>query len=131
MKIILMSLMILLGACNASANDTGDIVPDREVQIGLTGVYVPSGVDTKGDAYVVVSGVFQNGCYKWSRAETNNKDDFNHEIISMAKVTPGMCTMVLIPFQKEVKLGHLSVGRHFLKFVNGDGTYLEKTLVIE
>ena len=124
-------LLIVLAAWSSFADDSGVVVPDREVQIGLNGVYVPAGQDTRADAYVVVNGVFQNGCYKWSRAETINKDDFNHDVISMAKVTPGMCIMVLIPFQKEVKLGHLKSGKHILKFVNGDGTYLEKTLVVE
>jgi hypothetical protein len=39
--------------------------------------------------------------------------------------------MVLVPFNKEVKLGKLNAGKHTLKFLNGDGTYLEKTLTIE
>jgi hypothetical protein len=39
--------------------------------------------------------------------------------------------MVLIPFQKDVRLGQLPTGKHILKFLNGDGTYLEKSLVVE
>ena len=104
---------------------------EREVQIGVTGAFVPGGFDSNSDAYVVVSGVFQNGCYKWSRAQTTNRDEYNHEIVSMATVTPGMCIMVLVPFQKEVRLGKLATGKHSLKFLNGDGTYMEKTLSVE
>jgi hypothetical protein len=39
--------------------------------------------------------------------------------------------MVLVPFQKEVRLGKFEAGKHTLRFENGDGTYFEKTLVIE
>jgi hypothetical protein len=39
--------------------------------------------------------------------------------------------MVLVPFTKEVKLGKLNSGKHTLKFLNGDGTYLEKTMAVE
>jgi hypothetical protein len=104
----------------------------REVPIGISGAFVPAGFDSNSDSYVVVNGVFQNGCYKWSRAvNLTTKDEYTHEISSMATVTPGMCIMVLIPFQKEISLGKLAAGKHTLRFLNGDGTYLEKSLVIE
>lgn len=103
----------------------------REVQVGLNGVYVPGGFDSGSDAYVVVSGIFQNGCYRWGRAEVTNKTNFEHEIKSIARVTQGMCLMVLIPFQKDVRLGKLESGNHKLIFDNGDGTYIEKTLTVE
>ena len=104
---------------------------EKEVAVGISGVFVPGGFDSASDAYVVVSGVFQNGCYKWSRADRTSRDEFTHEIKSMATVTPGMCIMVLVPFQKEVRLGRLSTGKHTLRFINGDDTYLEKTLNVE
>ncbi len=104
---------------------------EKEVQIGISGAFVPGGFDSSSDAYVVVSGVFQNGCYKWSRADVTNVDTYNHEIKSMASVTQGMCIMVLVPFQKDIRLGQLATGQHKLKFLNGDGTYLEKTLAVE
>lgn len=103
----------------------------KEVQVGISGVFVPGGFDSTADAYVVVSGIFQNGCYKWNRAEKNSRDEFTHEIKTIATVTPGMCIMVLIPFQKEVRLGKLSSGEHNLRFLNGDGTYIEKKLLVE
>lgn len=108
-----------------------EVPAEKEVQIGISGAFVPAGFDSSSEAYVVVNGVFQNGCYKWSRAEVKNNDEFSHEIRSMATVTQGMCIMVLIPFQKDVRLGKLPTGKHNLKFVNGDGTYLEKSLVVE
>lgn len=104
---------------------------EREVQIGVNGAFVPSGLRSDVDAYAVVNGIFQNGCYKWKRAEVAVVDDFNRNVKSFATVSQGMCIMVLIPFQKEIQLGKLNRGKHTLKFLNGDGTYLEKTIVVE
>lgn len=108
-----------------------EVPAEKEVQVGISGAFVPGGFDSNSDAYVIVNGVFQNGCYKWKRADIITKDGFTHEISSMASVTQGMCIMVLIPYQKDVRLGQLQAGKHTLRFLNGDGTYLEKTLVVE
>ena len=106
-------------------------IEEKEVQIGISGAFIPSGQRADNEASVIVNGVFQNGCYKWNRADVSPRDEFNREIKSIASVTQGMCIMVLIPFQKEVRLGRLAAGKHTLKFLNGDGTYLEKTFTIE
>lgn len=103
----------------------------KEVTVGISGVFVPGGFDSSSDAYVVVNGVFPNGCYRWSRADATRTGEFNHEIKSMATVTQGMCIMVLVPFQKDIHLGQLAAGKHTLRFVNGDGTYVEKSLSVE
>lgn len=103
----------------------------KDVQIGLNDVYVPGGFDSEADAYVVANGIFPNGCYRWKNAEVKNTGDFTHEIRSTASVSQGMCIMVLVPFTKEIRLGKLATGQHNLKFVNGDGTYIEKTMSIE
>lgn len=128
MKALLVAAMMFIGL-NAFADST---VPDeKEVQIGINGVYVPGGFDAGSDVYVVVNGVFQNSCYTWKRADVDHKNSFFHEIKSIAGVKQGMCLMVLVPFQKEVRLGKFEEGKHTLRFVNGDGTYLEKNLIIE
>lgn len=103
----------------------------REIQIGLSGVYVPAGFDSSSDSYVVVNGVFPNGCYSWKRADIKEVTTFQHEVKSIASVTEGMCIMVLIPFQKDITLGKLATGKHSVKFLNGDGTYIEKSFVVE
>jgi len=103
----------------------------KEVTIGINGAYVPGGFDSHSDTYVVVNGVFQNGCYRWKRADILNKDTYQHEVRSVASVSQGMCLMVLVPFQKEVRLGQMKSGEHTIRFVNGDGTYLEKTMLVE
>lgn len=127
MLMLIASAAMVLTLSNPAVAADGD----REVSVGLSGVFVPGGFDSSSDAYVVVSGIFQNGCYKWSRAEILSRDAYTHEISPKAIVTPGMCIMVLIPFQKEVRLGQLQPGKHSLKFLGGDGTYIEKTLVVE
>jgi hypothetical protein len=128
-KFLLIAASLMLAQATLAAPATP--AEEKEVAIGISGVFVPAGFDSSSDAYVIVNGVFQNGCYKWSRAERTKRDDFNHEIRSIATVTQGMCIMVLVPFQKEVRLGQLATGKHNLKFINGDGTYLEKSLVVE
>jgi len=130
MKSIISIAAILFMSLAVQAKDQQQ-APEKEVAVGINGVFVPGNFDSGSDAFVVVSGIFQNGCYRWSRAEVKNKDSFHHEITSIAKVTQGMCLMVLIPFQKDVQLGKLESGKHQLIFQNGDGTYIEKTLVVE
>lgn len=102
----------------------------KDVAIGFNDVYVPGGFDPGADAYVIASGLFPNGCYSWKRADVNHIDTFTHEIQSFASVSQGMCIMVLVPFTKEIRLGKLSSGTHTLKFLSGDGTYLQKTMLI-
>jgi hypothetical protein len=128
-KTILAAALVTFGV-NAFAGQQ-QAATEKEVQVGINGVYVPGGFDSNSDTYVVVNGVFQNGCYKWNRAEVENTDRYSHTIKSMASVNQGMCIMVLVPFQKEVRLGKFEAGKHTLRFENGDGTYFEKTLVIE
>ena len=103
----------------------------KDVQIGISDAYIPAGFDSDADAYVVTSGVFPNGCYRWKNAEVTHTGAFSHEIKSMASVSQGMCIMVLVPFTKEVRLGKLNTGKHTLRFLNGDGTYLEKSMQVE
>jgi len=123
----LIALALFAFAKSAIAEDE----KPKEVAIGISDVYVPGGFDSDSDSFVVTNGIFPNGCYKYSRSEVTHVNNNVHEIKSFANVRQGMCIMVLVPFNKEVRLGKLSSGKHSLKFLNGDGTYLEKQLVIE
>ncbi len=123
-----------LSACLLSGAQAlaGDQLPQvRDVVVGISDAFVPGGFDSHSDAYVVVSGIFPNGCYRWKGADVKHVDSLNHEIRSMAAVSQGMCTMALIPFTQEVRLGELQSGTHSLRFVSGDGTFLQKTLTVE
>ena len=130
MKKTILSLVMALGFIGlipaAHADDT-----TKEVMIGISDAYIPGGFDSNSDAYVVVSGIFMNGCYRWSKADVTTLPDNVEEVRSYAKVQPGLCIMVLVPFHQEVRLGRLAKGTHKIRFVNGDGTFLEKDLVIE
>ncbi len=113
------------------ASASQDVPAVREVTVGISDAFVPGGFDSKDDAYVVVSGMFPNGCYRWKGAEVRHLDSLNHEVVSLANVSQGLCTMALIPFTQEVRLGVLESGTHHLRFLNGDGTYLQKTMTVE
>lgn len=125
----LLAAALVLFGMNAVAGQQQPV--EKEVQIGINGVYIPGGFDTASDVFVVVNGLFQNSCYNWKRADVDHKDTFNHEIKSVAGVKQGMCLMVLVPFQKEVRLGKFAAGEHTLRFENGDGTYIQKSLIVE
>ncbi|MFN8846205.1 MAG: hypothetical protein ACK5V3_13450 [Bdellovibrionales bacterium] len=122
-------VMLLLGLFNYVPSWAA--VPEREVQVGINGVYVPSKIDRRDEAVVVVNGIFQNGCYRWKKSDVKHVAMTTHEVRSFATVSQGMCLMVLVPFQKEVNLGKLNPGRHLVRFVNGDGTYLDRYLNVD
>lgn len=125
MKQLLLSAL-LLTATVVVASETAS----TDVQIAINSAFMPETIDAKSELAVVVSGLFSNGCYRWRNAEVEDKTDFEHEVRSYATVTQGMCIMVLVPFQKEIKFGLLKAGEHTFRFANGDGTYLEKTLTV-
>jgi hypothetical protein len=130
-QFISVSALIFVVAVSANAASTVAALATKDVAIGLNEVYVPGGFDSSADAYVVASGLFPNGCYSWKGADVKHVDTFNHEIQPYATVSQGMCIMVLVPFSKEIRIGKLASGTHTLKFLNGDGTYLQKTMSIE
>ncbi len=105
--------------------------PSVESIVTISSVHVPPGFDSESDAFVVVSGVYPNGCYRWKDAKIENVSEYQHNITAVADVSQGMCIMVLVPFTKEVRLGKLTRGTHNLRFLAGDGTYFEKDLVVE
>jgi len=127
-QLVAVTLMI---AAPASVLAQDQLPATKEVAVSVSDVYVPGGFDSDADAFVVANGMFPNGCYRWKGADVTNIDALNHEIRSTATVSQGMCIMVLVPFTKEIRLGKLSSGNHTLRFLNGDGTYLEKTLSVE
>ena len=127
-----LTVLLSVVAMGFSAQAQNNPVPTtKDVVIGISDVFVPGGFDSSADAYVVVSGMFPNGCYRWKGASLKNVSDYEHEITSSASVSQGMCLMVLVPFSKDIRLGKLATGKHTLRFIGGDGTFLEKTLSVE
>lgn len=119
-----LSLLTITSAAQAT-------VLTKEITVSISDAYIPGGFDSEADSYVVVNGLFPNGCYSWKGALVNHLTNTTHEIQSKATVRQGGCIMVLVPFSKEVRLGKLQSGNHLLRFLNGDGTYLEKNMHIE
>jgi hypothetical protein len=112
---------------NTSYAADGDV---HERVVGVSDAYVPSGFDSTSDAFVVANGWFQNSCYKLKSIEVAHVGPQLHEVTTKANVIEGMCLAVIIPWHREVQLGKLVVGTHQVHFLNGDGTYLEKQIVI-
>jgi hypothetical protein len=129
MKQILISFAAIC-ATFAGVSAFADIIT-KEVVITVSDVFVPGKVSASEDAKVVVSGMFPNSCYSWSRAEVREKDQKDYNVRAMAMVSQTMCLMVLVPYTKEINLGHLPPGEHLLRFINGDDTWFEKKLVVE
>ena len=128
MKAILLSAVLVLVGGMANASEP----TEKVVSVNVHEAFFPGNFDATSDVYVVVSGMFPNSCYRWSDASVNHDKARNiHEVHSTAIVNQGMCLMVLVPFQKEVRLGVLGRGEHKVRFMNGDGTYLEKMISLE
>lgn len=103
----------------------------KQVLVGISDAYIPSGFDSNSDSYVVANGIYPNGCYRWDHAEVQNVSETVHEVKTYANVQQGMCLMVLVPFTHDIQLGKLSRGTHQIRFMGGDGTFLEKQMQIE
>lgn len=118
---------VLVGKANAATPPV-----EKEVVIGVSDAFVPSGFDAESDAYVVTNGHFPNGCYRWKRSDVRrNPTSDVIEVRSIATVTEGYCIMVMVPFTQPITLGKLGVGEHKVRFIDGNGNYMEKTVVIE
>jgi hypothetical protein len=102
----------------------------HEQVVGVSDVYVPNGFDSNSDAFVVVSGLFPNSCYKIKEVQVKNVDAMTQELTATAEVTEGLCLTVIVPFHHEAQLGKLAMGTHKLRFMNGDKTFMEKDIVI-
>lgn len=103
----------------------------KEQVVGMNDAYIPSGFDSKSEAFVVVSGIFPSGCYQWKTGKVEHVSPVLHEVRAVANMFEGLCIMVMVPYQKEVQLGKLAAGDHTIRFMNGDGTFFEKKLNIE
>lgn len=127
----LLNIIAALSFVGIASSAMAEQTATKEVVVAVNNVYVPAGFDSTTDSYVVVSGVFPNGCYKWKGAEVTSPSAYEHDVTSKAVVSQGMCIQVLVPFSTDVKLGKLQTGKHTLKFMSNDGTYMQRELVVE
>jgi hypothetical protein len=126
-KYTLALVMAGFGMVNAAFAAPTD---SAEKVVNISSAVIPSGFDNS-EPMAIVSGLFPNSCYAWDRSEVKHVSNTLHEVRSIAKVRQGMCLMVMLPFSEEVMLGKFESGEHTLRFVNGDGTYLEKRLSVD
>jgi hypothetical protein len=125
---MILALALALSAVPQGFAAEGDT---REQVVSISDAYIPSGFDSSSDAFVVISGIFPNSCYRLRDAKVDHIGPGLHEVRAYGLVQEGLCLMVLVPFNKEVQLGRLNPGEHAIRFVNGDGTYWEKKLTVE
>ncbi len=129
LKYLITALALSLSV-TLSPSATAEVV--KEITIAVSDVFVPETVERGMDAKIVISGMFPNSCYRWSRFEVTSPVQTIHEIKSKAFVTMNtMCLMVLVPFSKELNLGRLNPGEHTLRFTSGDDTYFERKLIVQ
>lgn len=115
-----------------SAGTIAQAEVSKEITIAIHDVFVPDVVAHDTDAKIVLTGMFPNSCYRWSRFEVFSPVQTIHEIKSKAYVTMNtMCLMVLVPFSKELNLGRLNPGEHTLRFTSGDDTFFERKMIVE
>lgn len=127
-KFLFMTAMIAFA--NFASATQADVV--KEVTLAINDVLVPEVVPRDTDAKVVLTGMFPNSCYRFSRIEIFSPVQTIHEIKAKANVNMStMCLMVIVPFTKEVNLGRLNPGEHTLRFTSGDDTFFEKKMMVE
>lgn len=129
MKTAILALLAVLALnSNRAAAKQGD--PHDKV-VPISDVFVPSNFDGRSEPYVVVNGIFMNTCYSLKDVKVNVLNANTQEISTIATVKEGKCYGDITPFHREVKLGSLTKGEHVIRFLHGDGTYMEKKITIE
>jgi hypothetical protein len=104
----------------------------KEILFYVSDTIVPSKAKIKEEVKAVVSGLFPNSCYRYSRSKVERDEENNVVSISTyAIVSPGMCLTVIVPFTKEVKMGFFEPGEYKVKFLGPDDTFTEKRMIIE
>ncbi len=132
MKKIKMAVFLFIGLITLQISTLAEVpIATIEKAISISEVFVPEGLNSKMDSYVVIAGIYPNGCYRWKRSDVVSRNLYNHIIRPIADVAQAYCIMVLVPFAQPVPLGRLSPGSHHLLFLNADGSYLKRTLEIQ
>jgi hypothetical protein len=82
--------------------------------------YVPFGFDDNDQVQIVGEGMFKNTCYRAS--ETTVKVDEASHVITVSPTAyeyKGMCAQMVLPFDRVVELGVLSVGDWSIVQIDG------------
>ena len=132
MNLIKIKLLGLVGISSLITMTAGASAQytEKEIGLGIIDAYIPAGLKTNQDAFLVVNGLFPNACYTFSSAEVIHIDDFTHQVKTLVKVRSGACARVMTPFNQQISLGDLKPGEHKIKMVSDDDTDFEKVMVI-
>jgi hypothetical protein len=104
-----LSLVGMMMGCGLYANVA--MAEFAAVPVSAQDLFVPQGFDDNDQVTVVLDGYFPNSCYRVDRVEKNI--DNESKIITIeqfARVYPGPCLMLLVPFTSEVNLGTVPSG---------------------
>ncbi len=100
--------------------------PMQEAELTVSDISLDSEFKTASAIQLTISGVFPSGCYSWARADIKNVGENKIEVRAIAQVANKMCTMALIPFQRQAELGPLKPGSYELIFINANKTQLTR-----
>lgn len=103
----------------------------KELSVNFSSIYVDKSADPGETVMVLTSGFYPNACYAWERSQVTHPDAFTHEVRGFAAVTQDICTMQIVPFQQNIKIGQLQPGVHKIKVINGDGTSFIKEVTVD
>lgn len=136
MKAILAFILLSVGSMTASASINYEIKSANpkpiEKIVSVTQVFMQEHFRAGENVYAVMSGLFPNGCYVYQRAEVDKDPRENrYSVKNIALVHQGMCISVLVPFNQQIKFGVLDPGTHHFRFHNGDGTYIDKNVIVQ
>jgi hypothetical protein len=97
----------------------------------VSDAFVPASVEAHEAIPVTVSGMFPNNCYSYDTAQVSERDRFTQVVRVFADVKDSICLMRMTPFLHEFKMGPLAPGEHTVIFINGDGSEIERKLIVE
>jgi len=114
----------LFAATAASAD--GSNLP--VVEVAAEHLFIPTGFDDNDTSEVVVAGILPSACY--SSVKGDLAIDMAKKEITVtpkARIAPGPCIQVVVPFSTVFEVGILPMGEYKVKVA---GSPLEKTLAI-
>jgi hypothetical protein len=114
----------------ATSKSASSSVPEQDVSIGVSQVYVPSTVDAFSEVVVTVTGVFPSACYRWYRAIPYWQENILR-VETRALYRHEHCLLVMVPFRESISLGVLGVGNHLVRFDSQNGCQLDIEIVID
>ena len=103
----------------------------RVIPIVVVDATLPDVVHHQEEIIATVDGTLRNGCATPINAlmsRPDNNKDGPIEVRTFGIVPKNICTAVMQPFRRDVRLGKLPSGQYLLKFINPDGTTLERRL---